>query len=89
MYLASTKEIFMAMEKIKLFVIQKLEVQQMIVLSEMFKEGRHFLENFELFSNFISNMNRVAIGEFLEGHIGVELAKLFFVTFKTKNCNTC
>jgi hypothetical protein len=61
----------------------------MIILSEMFKEGRFFLENPELFSNFISNTMRVAIGELLEGHVGVELANIIFSTFRTKNCNTC
>ncbi len=69
-------------------MIQKLEVWEMIILSEMF-EGRNFLENPELFSNFISNTMRVAIGELLEGHIGVELANIIFSTFRTKNCNTC
>jgi hypothetical protein len=47
------------------------------------------LENPQLFGNFISNTMRVAIGELLEGHIGVELAKKNKSTFKTKNCNTC
>ncbi len=61
----------------------------MILLSEMFEEGRIFLENPELFSNFISNTMRVAIGELLEGHVGVELANIFFSTFRTNNCNIC
>jgi hypothetical protein len=52
-------------------------------------EGCDFLENPELFSNFISNTMRVAIGELSEGHTGVELANMFFSTFRTKNCNTC
>jgi len=56
----------------------------MIILSEMFEEGRQFLENPELFSNFISNMMKVAIGELLEGHIGVELANIFFQRLKEK-----
>ncbi len=60
----------------------------MIILNEMF-EGCDFLENPELFSNFISNTMRVAIGELSEGHTGVELANMFFSTFRTKNCNTC
>jgi hypothetical protein len=47
------------------------------------------LENPELFSNFISNTTRVAIGELLEGHVGVELVNIYFSTFRTKNCNTC
>jgi len=47
-YYPSAKEIHMAMEKSNVFAIQKFEVQEIIIASEIFEQGRQsFLENLD------------------------------------------
>jgi len=47
-YYPRAKEIHMAMEKSNVFVIQKFEVQEIIITNEIFEQGRQsFLENFD------------------------------------------
>ncbi len=65
--------------KIKCSAIQKSEVRETIIASEILEQGwQSFLENFELYGNMISNTLRFAFGELLEVHIGVELANTYF-----------
>ncbi len=65
--------------KSNVFAIQKFEVRETIIASEIFEQRRQsFLENLELYGNMISNTLRFAFGELLEGHIGVELANTYF-----------
>ncbi len=73
------------MEKSNVFVIQKFEVQETFIASEIFEQDwQSFLENPKLYGNMISNTLRFAFGELLEGHIGVELANTYFQHFKQK-----
>jgi hypothetical protein len=69
----------MAVEKSNVLPIQKFEVRETIIASEIFEQGgQSFLENLEFYGNMISNTLRFAFGELLEGHIGVELANTYF-----------
>jgi hypothetical protein len=84
-YYPSAKEIHMAVEKSNVFAIQKFEVRENIIASEMFEQGRQsFLENPELWGNMILKTLRSAFGELLAGHIGVELANTYFQRLKQK-----
>ncbi len=75
----------MAVEKSNVFVIQKFEMRENIIASEMFEQGRQsFLENPEFYGNMITNTLRYAFGELLEGHIGVEFANTYFQRLKQK-----
>jgi hypothetical protein len=75
----------MAMEKSNVFAIQKFEVWETIIASEIFEQARQsFLENLELYANMISNTLRYAFGELLEVHICVELANTYFQCLKQK-----
>jgi hypothetical protein len=82
-YYPSAKEIHMAMEKSNVFAIQKFEMRETIIASEIFEQGwQSFLENPKLYGNMISNTLRFAFGELLELHIGVELANTYFQCLK-------
>jgi hypothetical protein len=84
-YYPSAKEINITMEKSNVFAIQKFEVRENVIASEMFEQGRQsFLENPELYCNMISNTLRSAFGELLEGHIGVERVNTYFQHLKQK-----
>jgi hypothetical protein len=78
----------MAMEKSNVFVIQKFEVWETIIASEIFEQGQQsFLGNPKLYGNMMSNTLRFAFGELFESHICVELANTYFQHLK-KNCNS-
>jgi hypothetical protein len=65
--------------------MQKFEVRETIIASEIFEQGRQsFLENLELHGNIISNTLRSTFRELLESHIGVELANTYFLCLKQK-----
>ncbi|CAK9212231.1 unnamed protein product [Sphagnum troendelagicum] len=84
-YYPSAKEIHMTMETSNVFVMQKFEVQETIIASEIFEQCRQsFLENLELYGNMISNTLRSTFGELLEGHIGVELTNTYLLCSKQK-----
>ncbi len=73
------------MEKSNVFAIQKFEVRETIIVSEIFEQVRQsFSENLELYGNMILNTLRSAFGKLLEGHIGVELANTYFQRLKQK-----
>jgi len=84
-YYPNAKEIHMAVEKSNVSTIQKFEMQEIIIASEIFEQGRQsFSENLELYGNMISNTLRSAFGELLESHVGVELANTYFQRLKQK-----
>jgi hypothetical protein len=75
----------MVVEKSNVFVIQKFEVQETIIASEVFEQvWQSFSENLALYGNMILNTLRSTFGELLEGHIGVELANTYFQCLKQK-----
>ncbi len=75
----------MAVEKSNVFAIQKFEVWKIIIASEIFEQvWQSFSENLELYGNMILNTLRSAFGKLLEGHIGVELANIYFQHLKQK-----
>jgi len=85
LYYPSAKEIHMVVEKSNAFAMQKFEVRETIIASEIFEQGRQsFLENPELHGNIISNTLRSTFRELLESHIGVELANTYFICLKQK-----
>jgi hypothetical protein len=72
-------------EKSNVFVIQKFEMWETIIASEIFEQGQQsFLENLELYGNIISNTSRSTFGKLLESHIGVELVNTYFQHLKKK-----
>ncbi len=84
-YYPSAKEIHMVVEKSNVFALEKFEVRETIITSEIFEQGwQSFLENPKLYGNLISNTLRFAFGELLEAHIGMELANTYFQHLKQK-----
>jgi hypothetical protein len=73
----------MAIDKTNVFVIQKLELLKQAISTEMSKEVQNsFFENPNLYGDLMSNAMRATFGELLEGHIGLELANIFYQRLK-------
>lgn len=82
-YHASMEDVRMAIDKTNVFVIQKLELLKQAISTEMSKEVQNSLfENPDLYGDLMSNAMRATFGELVEGHIGLELANIFFQRLK-------
>ncbi len=69
----------MAIEKTNVFVIQKLELLKQVLSTQMSKEVQKSLfENPDLYGGLMSNAMRATFGELVEGHIGLEIANIYF-----------
>jgi hypothetical protein len=77
------EDVRMAIDKTNVFVIQKLELLKQAISTEMSKEVQNSLfENPDLYGDLMSNAMRATFGELVEGHIGLELANIFFQRLK-------
>ncbi len=62
---------------------KKLELVKQVISTEMSKEVQNSLfENPNLYGDLMSNAMRATFGELVEGHIGLELANIFFQRLK-------